>query len=328
MIVKDESGFLENSIQSIKDIADELIIIDNGSKDDTKEIAKRYTKLVYDFPQQGDFSAIRNFSISKATSNWILVIDADEILDTLGKAELLKLINTREYCLKNIIGFKLDQRTHLPKSDGAKMTASPEEITKNFDGYVSSKIVRLFKNHPKIMFRNKVHELVENSIRENGGELIDTGIILHHFSNLKKKTAEKMDTYTEIMWKQLQEEPKNPRYNRQIADAFLSIGKKELALKYFIRTLKLDPKHPGIYADLGKIYLEMGEVSRSIRFFNMAIAQNMKDTASMNNLAVIYMKAGKLDIAKKIMETALKIEPKNKYLLLNNQELNKLLNKK
>lgn len=81
MIVKDEQEVLDRCLKSISTLADEIIIIDTGSTDRTKEIALQYTKHVYDFEWCNDFSAARNESLKFATSNWILVLDADEYVE-------------------------------------------------------------------------------------------------------------------------------------------------------------------------------------------------------------------------------------------------------
>ena len=80
MIVKNEANILDECLSHIQGLADELIIVDTGSNDGTKEIAYRYTSKVYEYKWCNDFSAARNFSISKASNDYILVLDADEIL--------------------------------------------------------------------------------------------------------------------------------------------------------------------------------------------------------------------------------------------------------
>lgn len=81
MIVKNEEAILARCLDCFKDIADEIIIIDTGSTDNTKEIASRYTELIYDFEWIHDFAQARNYSFSKATKDYIYVADADEIID-------------------------------------------------------------------------------------------------------------------------------------------------------------------------------------------------------------------------------------------------------
>lgn len=81
MIVKNEESILARCLDSVADLMDEIIIVDTGSTDRTKEIAAKYTNQVYDFPWQDDFSAARNFSFSKAAMDYIYAPDADEVLD-------------------------------------------------------------------------------------------------------------------------------------------------------------------------------------------------------------------------------------------------------
>lgn len=81
MIVKNEERVLGRCLDSICDLMDEIIIVDTGSEDRTKEIGAEYTDRIYDFSWTGDFSDARNFSFSKARCDYIYTADADEVLD-------------------------------------------------------------------------------------------------------------------------------------------------------------------------------------------------------------------------------------------------------
>ena len=70
---------------------DEIIIVDTGSTDSTKEIAARYTDKIYDFSWCDDFAAARNFSFSKATQEYIYAPDADEVLDETNRRRFMML---------------------------------------------------------------------------------------------------------------------------------------------------------------------------------------------------------------------------------------------
>ena len=80
MIVKNEELVLGRCLDSVKNLMDEIIIVDTGSTDKTKEIASLYTNKIYDFPWINDFAAARNFSFSKATKDYIMWLDADDVL--------------------------------------------------------------------------------------------------------------------------------------------------------------------------------------------------------------------------------------------------------
>jgi len=92
MIIKNEGKVLSRCLDSIKDLVDEIIIIDTGSTDNTKTIASNYTDKIYDFEWNDNFSAARNYSFSKATKDYIYVADADEVLDEVnyGRFQQLK----------------------------------------------------------------------------------------------------------------------------------------------------------------------------------------------------------------------------------------------
>lgn len=91
MIVKNEEAVLARCLDSIADLMDEIIIVDTGSTDHTKEIAAQYTSKIYDYKWTNDFSAARNFSFSKATMEYIYAADADEVLDETNRERFLRL---------------------------------------------------------------------------------------------------------------------------------------------------------------------------------------------------------------------------------------------
>lgn len=92
MIVKNEEKNLDRCLSCLADLMDEIIVVDTGSTDRTKEIARKYTDRIYDFEWTDDFAAARNFAFSKASMEYIYSADADEVLDeeNRGRFRLLK----------------------------------------------------------------------------------------------------------------------------------------------------------------------------------------------------------------------------------------------
>lgn len=170
LIVKDEEETLTSFLNSVKDFVDEIIIVDTGSKDNSKEIAFRFTSKVYDFKWCDDFSTARNFSISKASGDWILVLDPDETID---KKDLIKIkeITSGKPINKNnnILGYRLIQETY---SDGKLISVRG--------------ICRLFKNNKNIKFIYPIHETVRESIKELDGKIGKTGIVIKHYPKLSE----------------------------------------------------------------------------------------------------------------------------------------------
>ena len=94
MIVKNEEKYIAKSIDSVKDIVNEIVIIDTGSTDSTLDILKNYNVKLYNYKWENDFASARNFAINKIKSDWILFLDADEILDEASKDNLINYVNT------------------------------------------------------------------------------------------------------------------------------------------------------------------------------------------------------------------------------------------
>src|SRR3989338_5048832 len=160
MITKNEEGNLEYCLNSTKNIADEIVIVDTGSTDKTKAIAKKFNAKIFDFKWVDDFSAARNESLKHAAKEWILILDADEILgeDSVNKVKEL----TKD---KENDAFSFIQKNYTNDSSIAGFVS--EEHKKNdgvYSGWYGSLIVRMFRNKKGYEFSGTVHELVEPSI--------------------------------------------------------------------------------------------------------------------------------------------------------------------
>ena len=93
MIVKNESDIIEETLQAIKKYGYELVIVDTGSEDNTKDIAFKYTDKVYDYKWNNNFSDARNFALEKATNEFVLMIDADEVICEFNVKEIEKIFS-------------------------------------------------------------------------------------------------------------------------------------------------------------------------------------------------------------------------------------------
>ncbi|RJE85642.1 glycosyltransferase family 2 protein [Paenibacillus sp. 1011MAR3C5] len=143
MIVKDEEDTLDRCLKSIKDFADEIIIVDTGSTDATKDIAKKYTEHIYDFKWVNNFSTARNESIKYASGKWILVLDADEYISTEDIRQF-RLFLEEEDARASII-YTISVISYVGESiRQANITEAP--------------IPRLFPNHMGIQYHRPIHE--------------------------------------------------------------------------------------------------------------------------------------------------------------------------
>lgn len=92
IIAKNEEKHIENCLKRLKPLGVEIVLVDTGSVDKTKDIALKYISKVYDFEWIDDFSAARNYAVSKATNNWVLTLDCDEYIDKFDGKKLMLYI--------------------------------------------------------------------------------------------------------------------------------------------------------------------------------------------------------------------------------------------
>lgn len=171
MIVKNEEKVLERCLKSIYKAVDEIIIADTGSTDRTKEIALKYTPNVYDFKWEDDFSAARNFSFSKGTKDFLMWLDADDVITEENLAKLLDLKN------------------HLDDTDIVMMkynTAFDEEDNPTFS-YYRERLIRRSTPH---QWKGRVHEVIEC-----GGRKMYSETAVNHKSVKKEYSTRNLDIY-------------------------------------------------------------------------------------------------------------------------------------
>ncbi len=143
MIVKNEEKHLARCLDTVQDLMDEIIIVDTGSADRTKEIAARYTDRIYDFAWIDDFSAARNFAFSMAGCDYIYSADADEVLDE-----------------ENHEKFRLLKENLLPEIEIVQMYYGNQlsfGTVYNFDRELRPK---LFKRLRTFQYEDPIHEIV------------------------------------------------------------------------------------------------------------------------------------------------------------------------
>ena len=143
MIVKNESEVLARALDGVKDIADEIVIVDTGSTDNTVEIARKYTDKVYTFDWISDFSVARNFGISKLTTDYFMWLDADDIVPQSTALEISRLMRKRSMTADIIM---------MPYVTATDKQGNPTFL------YHRERILR---HTPQNIFKGAVHEAVE-----------------------------------------------------------------------------------------------------------------------------------------------------------------------
>lgn len=220
MIIKNEEKYLAGCLESVKNIVDEIIIVDTGSTDNSLKIAEKYKAKIFHYNWINDFSAARNYALSKIENSggYVLYLDADERLSEESADELLNLTSKNK-----LAGYNCTVESPSQASGGTNVM----------------KYIRLFANYPKIKFEGKAHEQIENSLLENGFSIYDSGIKIIHLGYDVSEEELKMKARRNLELLIKDYEIKASSYNAfQIGQTYVVMGELLKSEPYFIFAAK------------------------------------------------------------------------------------------
>lgn len=295
MIVKNEENILDRCLQSIVNVADQIIIVDTGSEDNTVSIAQKFTKDIISFPWQNDFSLARNKSIQNARYSWILWLDADDIVP---KESIDKIGELKKSPADRIYNFIV--RNQKPGNTGSEFLQA-----------------RMFPNHPKLHFERKIHEQITPSALRIGMKIEQTDIVVEHHGyadpELLKKKAQRnlnilLDEYNEI--------GPDPVMAVEIGDSFRLLSNFTKAIEWYEAVLNCQNCKEAYPSIASQAYLGLGTILNEQKLYTQAIdaftngLQCTPDRADMlYGLAVSYDLLKKTDKAVEILNKICEIKP-------------------
>ena len=218
MIVKNEEKYLADCLASVRDVVDEIVLVDTGSTDRTIDIAKKNGAKIFNFNWVNDFSAARNYALDNSTCDWILYLDADERLSPDSKAELRRLTKEIKKEAYFCIVDNIDEIGHR-----AALMAYP----------------RLFPNKKELRFEGAIHEQIEPALLRNHYQIKNAKIkIIHLGYNIEKEGMDlKAKRNLEILMAEYQH-TKSSYYSYQLGQTYGLLNKSEEAVFYFWESLK------------------------------------------------------------------------------------------
>ena len=309
MIIKDEEKYLARSLASVKPIVDEMIVVDTGSADLSKDIAVTFGAQVVDYNWENDFAAARNFSISQAAGEWILILDGDEVISSLDYDHFRKIvakkpktpvayaINTRNYSpLANIIGWVPNDGKY-PNEEAAI-------------GWLPSEKVRLFYGKEHIRFEGAVHELVDPVLKRKNIKIEECSIPIHHYGRLEKeKLDRKGEIYFEIGQKKLSEMGEDVNALRELAIQATILERNQEALDLWQRLLAINPfseLSAIAYVNMGTVYSRLNQFEDARDVAQKALQHDPDLKEAQYNCAVAELHCGNASATVNLLENLLK----------------------
>jgi len=256
MIVKDEAKNLKDCIHSVKRVVDEVVVVDTGSTDQTKEIANELGAKVYDFTWCDDFSAARNESIRHATGDYILWLDADDRVD---ESEVEKIRR-----LKGGFPFRKNEAYYFIIN-----SQSP------IDGETLFYQIRIFPKADGVKFEGKIHEQVVYNLQRLGLRLVNTDIHVRHSGYQDLTTIqEKSERNLRILLKELEKDPENLPLHFYTSRTLSGMGRPGEAVFHMRKITEnewIEKNEKQFFMDasllLGKYYVELKLYDEAVSIF-------------------------------------------------------------
>lgn len=221
IICKNEQEKIKRCIKSVKEIVDEVIVVDTGSEDSTIVLAKEQGAIVYEIQWEKDFAKAKNYAIDKATGDWIIFLDADEYFAQESLQYIRPLIKATEKSGEDSI---LLERIDMG-----------DNIVIN-----TIKLNRIFKRDKRLRYKGAIHELLVYQGRSL--TIIDYSekIKLYHDGYYKENMASKVKRNSEILLSELEKNSKNSNTHFYLAQTYHIDGNIEKAYEHAVLALKYD----------------------------------------------------------------------------------------
>ena len=277
MIVRNAEKHIRECLESVRGMVDEIHVADTGSTDSTFRIASETGARVISIPWENDFAKARNRALQEVHTDWVLVLDADELLDPGACQYLPGLIDH-----PRVMGYLTPIRNYVlsPRDRVWDQPSVPNhgrfEPAKGYPAYVEHQNVRLFRRSPEIFFIGRVHETVGTSIESSGGELRPCPILIHHFGLAADPDtqARKNHLYREMGRQKLLEMPENAQAHFELGLVeFDNFHNYEEALRLFCRACELNSRLAVSWFFAGMAYLKLGRPEEALNCLKSAGAR-------------------------------------------------------
>jgi glycosyltransferase involved in cell wall biosynthesis len=213
MIVKDAADTISGAIKSAMNIVDQIVILDTGSIDLTPVICTRLGAEVHFYEWNGSFADARNRLLNFVRTDWVISLDADEILDQKTLTKFRFLLD--------------DDRIGGLRTKIINLLEDGKSASEHF-------YPRIFRNSPQINYSGRIHEQISDSILALGYQIAPSGIIIYHYG-YKSHDSGRISRNRDLIIQELNESPDDPWLIYHLAETEFADKNFNEAGKYFIR---------------------------------------------------------------------------------------------
>lgn len=341
MIVKNEEDVLERCLKSAEKIADEIIVVDTGSTDSTKEIALRYTEKVYDFIWTDNFAAARNFAFSKGSMQYLMWLDADDVLLKEDQELILEL---KASLSEDTDVVMMRYNTAFDEKDKPLFSFYRERLLKRETGFIwKGAVHEAIEPMGKIIYSQAAVTHKKLKTNEPGRNLriyqkqLELGNILTgrdlfyyarelYYDGRDKEAEEELVKYLD--------EKNGYVENRIEACRFLALSRYRLkkddqALQALLLSLRYDSPRAELCCDIGRHFLDRDKPAMAVPWFELALTIKRKDMSGgfirpdcygyipLMQLCLCYYRLGNIAMAEQYNHAAGVLKPDSPAYLYN-----------
>ncbi len=277
MIARDEETTIGKLLRSVENIVDEIIVVETGSSDKTREIVREYGGKVFETEWKNDFSKAKNVALEQATGDYILFMDADEFIDHRDKFALA--LFKKFLPIEKNIAFGLK----ISPAKGAKRM-SMAQIDLLTDQKEDSYQIRLFPRKPGIEFQGKVFESLDESLKSAGVQVTRNDLfkITHSMEERERRDERKMPAALNAF-----EAIHDPQKILKGGLLFLRLGELDSAYPWLIKVCELDAK---LSAKIGTLYSKQNKPEMAKEILTGALKQFPDSSELILSMAEVYYK--------------------------------------
>ncbi len=350
MIIKDEEDVIDRCLKSVCNVVDEIIIVDTGSTDNSKNICKKYTSNIYDYVWNDDFSAARNYSFEKATKDYILWLDADEVIDE-ENIEILK--NLKKILPNDIDVITMHTYMNMDENNNPKVTMVRNRIVKRENDFKWIGFV-----HEYIDVSGKVYESDICIIHDKVKSVSDRNLKIYRKKVEENQIFTERDLYyygkelycndfCDEAIEVLKEFVTKGTWSEEIVDALFKIGEcylckenRELARIYFYKTFEYAPPKGEVLYQIASSFEDEEKFDMAISWYEIILNQPLpKDCRQCMNLCCLrfkphlnlcycYFKIGNIKKAYYHHKCCMEINPNDSCVMYNEECFNLIINNK
>jgi tetratricopeptide (TPR) repeat protein len=311
MIVRNEAHCLGECLASIASIADEIVIADTGSTDSTCDIARQFGAHLFSIEWRNDFAWARNQTLWAAKGDWLLHLDADEVLDPENARKLRAVVDEggRD---SDAVELYLANYCDDPRAWRWEACAPNDPWSRGHAGLIRVGLLRLFRNHMGFEYREPVHESISESVRERGGRLRCEDILIHHYGYAGDATRgeAKARLYLDIARAKAEQRPNDPKAWRDVAEQALSFGLEDEAEHACRTALTLDPLYLDCATTLANLLLNRAELTEGRALLERLVDAGITPPHVPTALAAINCREGRFSEALTLLDAVLAVYPR------------------